>query len=382
MPAVSYIYSLPYVGCVILCFALYNESRERRTQKCVLIFLAVFFCWFFGLRGFLFTDYINYYPFYNKLHDYFYGCSGQEDSYEIGFMMYARVIKTIFPNYHIWIFISSIIDVIVLTITFKRYSYIYVISWAVFIAMMGLVMECNLLRNFKALDCFLLSIPYLIKRKPLKYITLNIIGATFHTSSLIYIPCYFILNKRFDKKLIIILFAIVNILFVIQLGMSEIIVSTINNYIPGADMLKKMNWYMGESEGYGLSIGYLERTVTFILTFIVYDKMAEWNSANRVFCNCVFLYYYSFYLFFDIPVFVERIPLLFIFSYWIVYPNLLSLVNKKNFNIAFLIMMLFCCLKTAQSNHTIICRYENHLLFGVDDYNTRKYEYLSNPEIQ
>lgn len=382
MPIVSYLYSLPYVICVIICFVCYDYGRAKRTKNVTIICLVIFFVWFFGLRGFLFTDFINYYPFYEELGGFFYNTSGEEMIFEPGFVIYSKIVKTIFPNYHIWIFINSLIDVIILAITFKRYSTSPVLSWAVFIAMMGLVMECNLLRNFKGLDCFLLSLPYLIKRKGWKYLGLNLLGATFHISSLIYIPCYFILTKRLSKYVLGGIFICVNCLFFLKMGMSDIIVDFINNYIPGASIFQKMNWYMGESVEYGFSIGYIERTVTFILAFIFQQKLIAKDFSNIIFCNSIFLYYFLFYLFFDIPVFVERIPLLFVFAYWFIYPNLLELVKAYKFKLCYFILLLFCCFKTAQSNRTLICRYDNMMLFGIDSYETRKNDYLSNPEIQ
>lgn len=382
MPLVSYLYSLPYIICVLFCFACYNIGRVKRTKKITIVCLALFFIWFFGLRGFLFTDFINYYTYFNELTNILSYNAAKEMIYEPGFVIYSKIVKTFFPNYQIWIFINSLIDVIVLTITFKRYSASPAISWAVFIAMMGLVMECNLLRNFKGLDLFLLSIPYLLKRQVWKYMALNLIGSLFHISSLIYIPCYFILTKSFNKYVLGGLFIGVNCLFFLQRGMSEVIINFTNEFIPGASILQKMNWYMGESVEYGFSIGYIERTLTFILAFLFQHKLSDKNSVNIIFCNCIFLYYFSFYLFFDIPVFVERIPLLFVFAYWFLYPNLLNIVKSSYFKLCYFLLILFCCFKTAQSNRTLICRYDNVMLFGIDSYETRKTNYLSNPEIQ
>lgn len=382
MPLVSYLYSLPYIGCVLICFACYNRGCDKKTKNVTLVCLGIFFCWFLGLRGFLYTDFINYYPYFNKLAGFFSHSLIDEMIYEPGFVIYSKIIKTIFPNYHLWIFVNSLIDVVVLTLTFKRYSAYPVLSWAVFIAMMGLVMQCNLLRNFKGLDCFLLSLPYLIKRQAWKYIGLNLLGSTFHISSLIYIPCYFILTKKINKYILGGIFLFVNCLFFLKMGMSEIIMNFINDNIPGASIFQKMNWYINDSQEYGFSIGYFERTITFLLAYIYFKGLYRINSNNIIFCNCIFLYYFLFYLFSDMPVFVERIPLLFIFTYWILYPNLLKLLSSPAFKIGYSLLLLFCCFKTAYSNRTLICRYDNIMLFGIENYETRKNYYISNPEIQ
>lgn len=157
--------------------------------------------WFIGLRGHMYSDFIVYYPLFEELP----AISDLEVGdylMEPGFIIYSSLIKTIFPNYFIWIFINTSIDLLVFYHVFKRYTEFRILPLIFFIAYMGLSIEFNLYRNVKALDLFLLSIPYLQQRRIVPYMFLNLLGATFHVSSLIYIPMYFLLHKNIGQGLV------------------------------------------------------------------------------------------------------------------------------------------------------------------------------------
>ena len=111
--------------------------------------------------------------------------------FEFGFLVYSSLIKTLFENYHIWIFINTFIDLAVLYLIFKRYSSSIILSFLFFVVYMGLTIEFNLFRNSKSIILFLLSIKYLLMRKSFPYFFLNILGCTLHLSAFIF--CHYIL---------------------------------------------------------------------------------------------------------------------------------------------------------------------------------------------
>lgn len=83
--------------------------------------------------------------------------------YEKGFILYSILIKSLFSNYFIWVFIGSLLDLIVIHKIITKNTNYYILAVIMFILFGGLTIEFNLYRNSKAIICFLLSINYLQK---------------------------------------------------------------------------------------------------------------------------------------------------------------------------------------------------------------------------
>ena len=144
-----------------------------------------------------------------------------------------------------------------------------------FILFGGLTIEFNLYRNSKAIICFLLSINYLQKRKLIPYLLLNALGCYFHISALLYLPLYFILDRRINMKLIWTLFIIGNVIYLFQIPyLSKILLSV--GSILGGRINALIYFYMADSHfgvSAGITIGYIERAISFILLALYYQKV-------------------------------------------------------------------------------------------------------------
>lgn len=229
-------------------------------------------------------------------------------------------------------------------------------------------MEANLLRNFKALDCFLLSLPYLQSKKIIKYTLLNILGATFHISSLLYLPLFFILTVNIHKYVIWIIFIVITLIYWLKIHVTSSIIGYI---LAGSE---KYVGYLESDSGFGFTLGYFERTFTFLLFTFLYKRLIIQKKSNNIFYNCSFLYYSFHILFNDIAVVAERIPFLFIIGNWVLYTNVINCKYraKQVINVAIGILVF---LKIVLSFSNIGTKYQN-ILFGIDSYESRAKECL------
>lgn len=368
-------YSLPYL--VLLCFLFFlflNETGKLKVlsaKQCnIIAFVILLF--FLGLRGHIYSDFISYYPFYEELPNVFElnkSTFQKHILFEPGFIVYSSIVKTLVPSYYGWVFVNTLIDLIVLYITFKRYSKSIILSFIIFIVFSGLLMEFNLYRNMKALDLFFLSIPYLLNRKLLPYVILNVLGCTFHSTSILYIPLYFILARSIPMVIIWGGIIVVNIIFLGD-------ISVIGNIAESLNIFQNMNFYgkfvshiANSDTGYKLSLGYIEKTIGVIMLSVLYSKLKNVNYSNVVFFNCYWLYYISSFFFYEIEVFTSRIPLLFVFGYWILYANIFYL-NYRLRQLIMLFIIVLSFIKVNMVNSIPPARYEN-ILFGIDSYDTR-----------
>jgi hypothetical protein len=293
--------------------------------------------------------------------------------FEPGFVLYSSLIKTFGIDYFGWVIINTAIDLCVLQWFFRKYSSTAILPFFFFIAYVGLLMEFNLYRNMKGLDLFLLSIPYIYKKKILPYMLLNVVGFTMHSSSLLYLVLYFFIDKNINRILLWICFGVVNVMYIMGITLTYAIVE----YLTFSDhILEKVVHYISKNEEYGFTFGYFERTIWIILLLANYKKLIKQARTNVLLINCACLYYFTFYLFSDSSVLVERIPLLFIFANWVLFVNVLKLnVKYRQLLTSYIYVIAF--LKLTMSTSSVPMKYDN-IITGIDSYENRKELYFKN----
>ncbi len=367
--------SLPYLMLgMALTLAWWAEKHAGSPQRARWIasaaYIGVFM--FVGLRGHLYSDFINYYPYFEDVPQITELSIGTLDRlhFEAGFTIYTSVVKSIWDNYFFWVALGCAIDLWVVRVTFRRYCYSELLPLLFFIAFQGLFIEFNLMRNVKALDCFLLSIPYLQRRQWLRYVALNLLGATFHISSLVYLPLYFILDKLWPAWLrwggIVfantIILARISIISALLKGIEALNIAAISD---------KLTLHTQQSQGeYLLSVGHIERTFAIVLFTILYPKMVEQNRANRIFYALLWLYYLMMLLCYEVRVLADRVPILFVAGYWVLYANVIYLRYYMRQIVATVAVGL-ALLKLHLSNDIPPARYEN-LITGIESYEKRR----------
>lgn len=384
MPTFNYLYSLPYILFFFylfsLCIVEIEFTKNSKKETIIQIFVLAGLFVFIGLRGFIYTDWINYFQYYEIVPSlwkedwlsFFSVDNLPYSGWEQGFIVYSSLIKILTTNYFAWVAISLIIDLAVLHFFFKQYSSNkYVLSFVVFYAFSGLILEVNLMRNAKAIMLFLVSIRYLSKRKIIPYMILNVVGCFFHISSILYIPFYFLSKRIWPKYWVLFIFIIGNAIFLLQVEYIKPILLAMSSLIGGrieALLLFYLNMTSdSNSASYGITIGYLERFLTFCLVYVLQNKLVKQNEDNVIFINAFYIYI-SIYLFFsEMSVILERVPILFVFSYWILYPQAYVCLSKNRLSkVVFLsLLFVYISLKLVVGNSTILSRYDN-LLFGIE----------------
>lgn len=394
MGVFNYAYSIPYIALlaylVALMFWEFRLLKLEKDTKYIRWAVLTGFVFFFGLRGFVYTDWMMYYPLFDKLptiwdggltsvlstdfsEDFVTDVNIGQAGIELGFIYFTVFFKSIIPDYFAFIFFNTLIDALLLNVFIKRYSRYYVLSFILFIAFGGLILEFNLLRNIKALLLFLISLKYLQERRILPYMLLNLAGFLFHSSALIFLPLYFILNKQWPQWLIWTIFIVGNIIFLLQIKYLEPIALSIADLIGGRMGVKVRLYFVSDlySQPYGIGLGYIERIITFMVMILFQKKLKEQNSYNLIFINSYLLYFIIYFFFAELMIAVERLSLLFVFSYWILYTEILGIIKEEiNKLVLVLILTAYCILKLAQANSNVFCRYDN-LLFGIESFEDR-----------
>ena len=387
--------ALPYIAVALLLLWLYKREQQQlqrpqqrlntlspegngghRVSRSAANAAFIIVWLFIGFRGHLYSDFINYYPFYEDLPtiNRLTAASFTRYMFEPGFVIYSSVVKSLGFDYFGWVAVGSFIDLWVCRQTFRRYSSSLVLPFLFFIAYNGLVIEFNLYRNAKAIDLFLLSLPALEHRRATRYMLLNTLGITFHLSSVVYLPAYFVLHRNIGSAVRWCGIVFANIIFLGRINVVNRIILSLGVLQPTVLYDKLTSHVQHSTASYALSFGHIERTIAILLFTVLYGRMEQQRRSNRIFYNCLWIYYVTFLIFHEIEVLATRIPILFVCGYWILYTNVATLRFRWR-QVVLLAAIALAFAKIITANLSPAARYDN-LLFGIEEYASRRREVL------
>jgi hypothetical protein len=250
------------------------------------------------------------------------------------------------------------------------------LGFACFVIFSGFGYEINYLRNARALMLFIISLKYLENRKLLKYMIVNILGALFHMSSLIYLPFYFILNRKYPRKLIIFLFMLGNVVYLFSIKwLKDLLLLILSINLENSTVIRKVKGYTESvffSSDFGFTIGYFEKIFTLLLVVIFYNKLLRKSSKNLIFINITIAYCFIHLYCSEMFIFRQRIALLFQLGYWILYPQIYGLISKRSKLLFLCIFLLYGGMRLIKNNSYVSVKYENILFLNYSSFDIRK----------
>jgi hypothetical protein len=190
---------------------------------------------------------------------------------------------------------------------------------------------------------------------------------------MVFFPLYFFLHKKIPTWLLWAIFLLGNTITLLHISYLQPLMLSFADMVGGRLGVQIKLYFAIDffNQSYGISIGYLERVITYLLIILFQNKLIQQNERNRLFINGYVLYFFIFFFFSEIMVAVERLSLLFVFSYWILYPNLLALVKEIANKVVFTItLILFCYMKVVMATINVFAKYDN-VLFGIESYESR-----------
>ena len=369
------IYAIPYVILVILLgfLAILIEQKkedEAFTHKITLWGILIYFV-FFAFRGFINTDWMTYYVEFDKctwdlLFNYEMG-----KSREPGFLIFMLLNKSLVPNFHFFVFTSTLLNTWLLLSFFRKYSDNLLIALVIYLVFEGFMINANLMRNSISIFIFLNAITYLQERRPLPYFGLCLLALSFHFSAIVYFPFYFFIHRKLNKWVYLTIFVICIMIFVLHIPIFLKLIKLTG--IGGMFIDNKIDAYTELSTARGFGMGFIERLITGILVFCYYEKLYDARVENRIFINSLVAFFISIFLFSEFAEISKRIYILFIYAYWILWCDLIKCFYYERNKILFsTFVVLYCIVKTATTLNAPIHEYDN-LLFGIKSYQERKY---------
>lgn len=380
MPQIfSFYYSIPYLIAslflITLTYLEFKFNSNDRLKKRIRIITMLFLLCFFGFRGFVAWDWYHYYDLFvnlskinlDELFLFF-----KVDTLEPFFLILMSSVKIFTDNWYIFLFVNTLIDLILLDFVIKKYSTNYAFSALLYFSL-NIALPIDLLRNIKAILIFLLALESIFKRNIKKFTLFIIIGLFFHRSMLLFLPFYFIGNIRVNRRHLIFIFLTINIIYFSNIGLAHYLGEKISQLLGGAFELRFAIYksISGYSTARGFTIGYFVRIFTFILIYSKLYKLRSASQYSNLFINMYLIYFIVSLGFYDFIVFVERVEILFGIALWFIWPILLETFNRPfNKKLVLVCVFLFCLLRTYKQTNNILYEYEN-IFTGVSTYNER-----------
>lgn len=371
-PLVNIVYSLPYVAvfCMYLCAYLISESKTWKQyfnySHAVFFVLLVYFI-FVGFRGYICTDWYNYYPMFQEtpcLLDFEEFVSYSNSVFtEKGYLFYISLFKVLCNDYVVFQAFSVLIDLVLIHLCIKRYSPNYLFTFLI-LSVFFYVQSVNLNRNVKSILLFLYALRYIEERKFWKYSLLNLIGLCFHSISLIFFILYFLLRHKFSVRALWIIFIFSNIYYFSQIQLFSLIATAIDGMI-GGKVGHAIHFYLAKESAVRfstISIGSLERLTTFIVLILNYNKVCATFKYGKYFANMMLLYLLCYLIFNELPLLVTRFSQQLGFAYGIFYSYIISLYNNsKNITIYKTAICCYLLLWTLSTHRQLMDKYDNFL---------------------
>ncbi len=340
-------------------------SRNERKKHILFVFSIVLLMGFLGLRGFIGWDWWAYYPSYNNLPGGF--------TYEIGYEIWSGIFYKLGLSYHHFILLNTIVDFGIIAYISKKYSKYPLFTLFLFLAVQGLSLEVDLIRNAKAVLLFIISIQFIKSRQIIPFMVLNIMGMTFHISSVLYLPMYFILNRNYNKKFILSLVVLGNIYYLADTKLVIHILEYAASFAPAAIGTKITSYLSIIPKEYSLPIGmlYFEKLVTFLFVFFGlhrekdrFDNCKEVSEYTTIMENSFYIFYLIFLFTSEFFIASTRIGILFIYANWFLWGYIIADTNDKKVKIAvFIVAALICGGRIYNhfnfNGNRIMYRYEN-----------------------
>ena len=131
--------------------------------------------------------------------------SGSGGIRDVGYALINKVSIVLFNNYTGLLLMTSLIMYACFYKSIFNQSKYPAISTYLFFATNVYFISMNMIRQSISISLFTLSIPSIKDRKFLKFIIINLLAFSIHSSAIIYFPTYFLLNRKLNIKYSIIL---------------------------------------------------------------------------------------------------------------------------------------------------------------------------------
>lgn len=317
-------------GMTFLINPMHSESIAAKNSYLLLI--GILLVLIAGFRGDFTSDYSGYeqiFEFYNRSFEQSIHFRNSL-SVETGFVLMNWLVG-IFSDNAIWIFLfSAIVTIFLYFREIRKYSTNIFLSVLLFVTIGEYYTSFNIMRQIMTAAIIFAGSTFLYEKKMKKYFMVVIFASFFHTTALIMIPFYFILNINFNyRKLLTILF------FLLVLSI---------NIGPALAFFQQYVYSHYESSSYGMSgYGFKNILVPFaIFCFTIFGYsmiLDEKDDKLNVWFNAITFYVFFMFLGLNIEM-LERFSYFFLPYVLLMLPKIITSEKDIHFRLMYYVVII------------------------------------------
>lgn len=263
--------SLIIVLVAVLLKVIFDAIKIKKEKYIYVMFIILFTLIIFREP---ISDLIGYFRYY----DYLNGDITIKQFFSLNFEFMYKLLNVsvgIFSKKHyLFLVVVSIISLIGIMLSIKRYSKDPLIVILLYVTIGTYYMNFLILRQAIALSILIYSIKYIEEKKLIKFIIAIILAASFHKTSFVFLPIYFLCNIDYKKYICYIWPSIYLLTFLFK----DLIMSFLRN-----KFYSSYNDYIYSGEGYLSLLMYIGMLIFSIILYKLYaEKKKNIKVKNKI----------------------------------------------------------------------------------------------------
>jgi len=185
------------INLILLIFFSFLIPRKNKILKHIYLGVITFqFIFFYGLRHVsVGTDTYTYLRIFNNIVN-----GVGNDEIEVGYSILLKIISIFTNNFTIVLIIHGALIYIGLSVFLKRYSSNYFLAFLFWILLGFFPASMNLMRQYIAMTITLFTFHYAYNKQFGKYIISCLLAISIHSTAIVTLPLYFIVNFNLKRK--------------------------------------------------------------------------------------------------------------------------------------------------------------------------------------
>ncbi|MCP3761404.1 EpsG family protein [Domibacillus sp. A3M-37] len=309
------------------------ESNQKYYNNFFVFFALLSLILVSGLRFDVGTDYYTYMGLYENI---FPNITNPLSESEPGFVILCKILYKISTNSQMMFFVTAVITNICVVLTLRKYSNMFELSMYLYITTFTFYSAFNGLRQYMAAAIIFLGLKYLIERKAIKYLATILIASSFHTSALIMIPVYFLVNyKPLSKRNLVMLLTMFGAFFGYN-GFLDTLFSTLEE-----TKYSHYHSFAGKTGEGANFLRFLVYLIPVVISFIYYDKLKSKFNNIDIIMNLCFIGMLFMLLALQHWIFA-RVTILFDYYYLLLIPKLIIIPDNRSLIKLLYYVILIC----------------------------------------
>lgn len=270
------VYILIFTLIFLISFVeLLISQKNRRYFLLAFVPVSAFLCLFAGLRFETGFDYFSYKHIYEvvTLNNFV------QNTVEIGFAFFVDCMKSIAVPFNLFLLFIAIFSIFLKAKFISRYSPAIFGSLLVYYSTGFLMNEMGQIRHGLAIGIIFVSFIEVFNKRPFWFVFWVVLATMFHTSAIIVLPVYFIVNSSLlnNKRMLIIIGIMSPLLFLDLKPLVRIFI----NYLPFNAIQGKMAYYL-LSEQFGIPLGL---NMSLLIRLSILLIMIRYSNEGRKWFN-------------------------------------------------------------------------------------------------